>query len=202
MTSKLTHPLLAIPVSTGLLMALIAIWAVFQSDRWVINQAFLLFLPLLPLLATLYLTIYSRRAERKSHWIRLALVWVGSNALGLFVITNLFLAFHTLAPAETSPTYNYDHFGFSSYVQGHDRSVVPGGKALAGVREVGAGRSVLGGGDTELASNPPKSSGSTTALWDDASVESGRKYPITVCCSEPSGASKSVVGPGLSGRCG
>ncbi len=130
MTSKLTHPLLAIPVSSGLLMALIAIWAVFQSDRWVINQAFLLFLPLLPLLATLYLTIYSRRTEMKSHWIRLALVWVGSNALGLFVITTLFLAFHTLAPAETSPTYNYDHFGFSSYVQGHDRSVVPGGKAL------------------------------------------------------------------------
>ena len=133
MLRKITHPLLAIPLGAALIMVLVQVWAVFQTDRLVINQAFLLFLPFLPVLATIYLVIYNRKAGSAISWNRLIFSWLGSNALGLVLVMVLFVAFHAVVPANTVQTYNYDHFGFSSYVQGRQRSVVEGEEALDAV---------------------------------------------------------------------
>ena len=129
MLKKITHPLLAIPLGAALIMLFILIWAAFQSDRLVINQAFLLFLPVLPLVSAVYVFVGSREASRG----RRILGWLGGNAAGLVFAMILFVGFHTLSPANTVQTYNYQHFGFSSYVQGRQRRVAEGEKALDAV---------------------------------------------------------------------
>lgn len=133
MLRKITHPLLAVPLGSVVIMVLVQIWAVFQTDRLVINQAFVLFLPALPLLATIYWVLYHRKTGGEISWNRLILSWLGSNVLGLILAVILFVGFHSLSSANTVDTYNYDHFGFSTYVGGRQRSVVEGEKALDAV---------------------------------------------------------------------
>jgi hypothetical protein len=61
---RLDHPLVVIPLGAALIMVLLGIWAAFQTDRLVINQAFLLLLPGLPLLSAVYVFILTRRAHQ------------------------------------------------------------------------------------------------------------------------------------------
>lgn len=69
--------------------------------------------------------------------------WLGGNAVGLVLVVILFVGFHSLIPAETGRVYNYPHFGFSSYVEGQQRSVAEGEQALDAVLFDGAGDLVL-----------------------------------------------------------
>ncbi len=127
---KLNNPFLVIALGTALPMMVILVWALLQTDRVVINQAFALFLPLLPILVTGYLVFNRRSTDPKPRWPRFALMWMGGNALGVSVATILFALFHAFAFAEADPGYNYSHFGFSSYLEGRQRQVVPGEKAV------------------------------------------------------------------------
>ncbi len=131
MLRKTIHPLAAIPLGAAVTMLLISIWAAFQSDRLVVNQVFLVFLPVLPLVSAGYVLIGSRTGEGKKGGR--VLHWLGGNALGLIIAMILFVGFHTLVPANTFQTYNYQHFGFSSYVQGTQRRVAEGERALDAV---------------------------------------------------------------------
>jgi peroxiredoxin len=127
---KLNHPFLVIALGTALPMMVMLVWALLQTDRVVINQAFALFLPLLPILVTVYLVLNRRSTDPKPGWPRFALLWMGGNALGVSVATLLFALFHAFAFAEVDQGYNYSHFGFSSYLEGRQRQVVPGEKAV------------------------------------------------------------------------
>jgi len=126
---KFNNPFLVIALGTALPMMVMLVWALLQTDRVVINQAFALFLPLLPILVTVYLVFNRRSIDPKPRWPRFALIWIGGNALGVSVATVLFALFHALALAEADRGYNYSHFGFSSYLEGRQRQLVPGEKA-------------------------------------------------------------------------
>ncbi len=130
MKRKFNNPFLVIALGTALLMIVMMVWALPQTDRVVINQAFALFLPLLPILVTVYLVSNRRSIDPKARWPRFALIWIGGNALGVSVATVLFVLFHVFALAKADQGYNYNHFGFSSYLEGRQRQVVPGEKAL------------------------------------------------------------------------
>ena len=80
---KFNNPFLVIALGTALPMMVMLVWALLQTDRVVINQAFALFLPLLPILVTVYLVFNRRSIDPKPGWPRFALIWIGGNALGV-----------------------------------------------------------------------------------------------------------------------
>ena len=127
---KIIHnPYLAFPLGTALAMALVAGWSLVQSDRLVINEAFLVFLLLLPLLAAGYSLIVGTRAS----WFRRILTWVGTSALGIIAAFSVFLTSSAVFAYTSVPVYNYAHFDYSDYgMRRAERRMSAGGKALDG----------------------------------------------------------------------
>ncbi len=120
------NPYLAFPLGAALAMALVVGWSLLQSDRLVINEAFLVYLLLLPLLAATYSLIVRARAS----WVRWIMTCVGTTALGYIAAFAVFVASGVLFPYESVSVYNYPRFHYSYYLSGEERRVTPGGEAL------------------------------------------------------------------------
>jgi len=137
------NPYLALPFGTSVMMILLETWSFFQSDPLVINQLFLVFLLSLPVLVAFYLAVAPRLWDIKiragmGYWV---LRWIASTFLVLVVALTVYLAWGFVLPYRTAltsstltdtkiATYNYLHFGYSSYDRGKQRRVAAGKKAL------------------------------------------------------------------------
>lgn len=133
MKEKFWNPLFAVSVATAVLMILMFLGAIGSPDPLVINGFFPFSLLVIPVLATISLLFHQRRAGKGLSWGRMGLLWLGGNVLGLVVSVLLLIAFHTLVQPREDSAYNYNHFGFSSYLAGKERQVVEGGSAQDGV---------------------------------------------------------------------
>ncbi len=120
------NPFLVFPLSVALAMALAVAWSLTQDDRLVINQVFLVFLLVIPLLAAGYSVIVRARVS----WFRRILTWVGTTALGIIATFVVFFASGILIPYERISVYNYPHFHYSYYLEGAERRVTAGDEAL------------------------------------------------------------------------
>ena len=131
MKEGLRKPLLVAPVASALIMGVCAVGALATSDPLVINPVFFLYLMALPLLVAGYLLI-TTRGENQSllGWLG---AWLGISALSAVAATMVVVCFYALLPEGPQPSYNYDHFGFSSYIRGRERQVQEGGQAVDGV---------------------------------------------------------------------
>lgn len=122
----LGNPYLAFPLGVALAMALAVAWSLTQSDRVVINQVFLGFLFLLPLLAAVFAFLV------RQAWLRRITTWLATTALGLISAYVVFLASGVVFPYKSVPVYNYPHFHYSSYAMGGARRVNSGELARDG----------------------------------------------------------------------
>ncbi len=120
------NPYLAFPLGTALAMALVVGWSLTRSDRLVINETFLVFLLLLPLLAAVYSLIVRARAS----WVRWIMTCAGTTALGFIAAFAVFVASGVLFPYKSVPIYNYPRFHYSYYLTGEERRVNTGEEAL------------------------------------------------------------------------
>lgn len=121
------NPFLAFPLGVALAMVLSVAWSLTQDDRLVVNQIFVVFLMVIPLLAA----VYSLMIGAGTSWSRRILTWVGTAALGSLAAFIVFFGSGLLIPYDSTPVYNYPHFHYSDYVAGgQEQRVASGGQAL------------------------------------------------------------------------